>query len=75
MSKITLEVNEKNLETVLLMLGNFKEGLIDNIVTDKKSTKRASTYQPRENKIVKEGQLIRGKYLDKDSYKKRLAKR
>lgn len=74
MGKITIEIDQENIKTVLLILENLKEGLINNISVDEGSLKRQSSYQPRENKVVKEGEVVKGKYLDKNSYKKRLGK-
>jgi hypothetical protein len=38
MSKITLDVENKNVETILSLLNNLKEGLILNIEVDKNSS-------------------------------------
>ena len=80
MSKITLDVNSKNIDTVLMILSNLKSGLISNITTDK----RNNTISKQEEKSVKQEILkdefmkkptSTGKYLSKDEYKHRLQKR
>jgi len=77
MNKITLSVDEKNLETLLTILNNLKDGLIHEIQTDAKSYKKRSTqYQPKTNRIIKEEDSgtndSTGKYANAAAYKQRL---
>lgn len=64
MAKITLEVDEKNLSTVLLILNNLKRGLIKNIDSNKKSMPKpiSSSINNTENR----------KYLSREDFKNRL---
>jgi len=61
MSKITLEVHDKNIDTVMNILNNLKEGLITNISNDNKTHQKPL---PTSN----------SKYLSKDAYKQKLRK-
>jgi len=55
MNEIKLSVNDENLETVLTILNNLKDGLIDNIKTNGKSAKIKNTrYKPKTNTIIRE---------------------
>ena len=74
MSKITLDVNDDNLQTVLLILENLKNGLILNIEIDKKVSKYNTAYKPKVNKVIYENEKLDGKYLNAASFKNRLKK-
>ena len=71
MSQIILNVKDKNISTVLTILENLKDGLIDNIESNETSKKRAR-YQPNNNAIISENQSPNGKYASKSEYKSRL---
>ena len=71
MNQITLNVKDENFSTVLNILENLKDGLIDNIEADKVSKKRVR-YQPNNNTIISENQKPTGKYASKTEYKSRL---
>ena len=86
MAKIVLEVDEKNLGSVITVLNSLKEGLVLNMevnsltqvdIEDKR--KKFTRYQPKSNKVIYEeeqGKLeSMGKYLDPTEFKKRLRKR
>ena len=62
MAKINIEVNNKNLPTVLNILENIKIGLIKNISIEK---------LPKINKAVSSS-ISNKKYLSKDKYKQKL---
>jgi DNA-binding protein len=71
MSQIILNVKGENISTVLNILENLKDGLIDNIQVDTVIKKRVQ-YQPSTNAIVNENQKPSGKYASKSEYKSRL---
>ena len=77
MKEIKLSVDDKNLETVLLILNNLKAGLITKIETVGEELAQTS-YKPRNNKVVLEENSstsdLQGKYISPSSYKKRLQK-
>ena len=76
MKKINIEISDNNLETVLLILQNLKEGLILNIETEKKNIKASTSYKPKENKVIYEDEQmtgkLSGKYANPATYKNRL---
>ena len=74
MSKITLDIKNDNLETVLLILDNLKDGLIENIKVDKSVSKYKPAYQPPKNRVIKEGEVQSGKYMNSTDFKKCLNK-
>lgn len=65
MAKITLDVDDKNLSTVLTILNNLKSGLINNLDT----TISQKAAKPVSSSIASSGQK---KYLSKSQYKKKL---
>ena len=73
MQEITLKVEDKNLETVLIILKSLKDGLISEITS---STKTSTQYKPKLNKIIKEEESgtadTSGKYINPAIYKQRL---
>lgn len=80
MNEIKLSVDDNNLETVLSILNNLKDGLITNIETNGKLTKaRTTQYQPKVNTIVREENSgtndTSGKYTNAAAYKQRLKNR
>lgn len=79
MSKITLDVDKQNLDTVLVILKNLKNGLIKNIDIDQKNV----VNKMQEKKLVKQQAILEdefivkptnSKYLSKDAFKERLKK-
>ena len=74
MSKVTIDVKNDNLETVLTILENLKDGLVENIQVDKSISKKKPTYQPPKNKVIKEGEAQTGKYINPAAFKKRMSK-
>ena len=78
MSKITIDVNESNVEKVLLILESLKEGLVSNIEVKKTTSKYNTAYKPKTNTVIHENEQmsekLSGKYLNAASYKKRLRK-
>jgi hypothetical protein len=64
MAKITLDIDDKNLPTVLNILENLKTGLIKNINLNKNTNIKpvSSSINNNENK----------RYMSKDTYKKKL---
>ena len=77
LNEIKLTVDDKNLETLLTILNNLKDGLIENIETS--TTKKTTQYQPKTNKIIKEDESgtndKSGKYMNPALYKQRLKKK
>lgn len=69
MAQIVLNVKDANVEAVMHILDNLKDGLIDDISSNIK--KKHSKYQPR-NQIVKESEKPTGKYVTPLEYKKRI---
>ena len=67
MAKITLEINDKNLPTVLNILENLKKDLISNI-----SVNAQSKIKPVSSSISGENTK---RYLSKDKYKQKLNQR
>lgn len=79
MSKIVLEVDTKNKDTVLMILNNLKQGLIKNISIDNKTINN----NLEAKKTVKRSQVeddffeiqpTGGKYLSKSAYKAKISK-
>lgn len=80
MNEIKISVEDKNLETVLLLLTNLKEGLVNNISTNgRQTTSRPTQYQPKAGRIIKEEESgtndSSGKYANANAYKQRLNNR
>ena len=81
MNEIKLSVDDKNLETVLIILKNLKPGLIENIETNGKTSnvRKTTQYQPRTNTIIKEEESgtsdKSGKYANAAAYKDRLKRK
>ena len=78
MNKITLSVNDDNLQTVLTILNNLKDTLISDIETHTNIKSRTTQYKPKTNTIIKEENSgtndISGKY-SVSAYRQRLKKR
>lgn len=80
MSKITLDIEERNIETVLTILNNLKPGLIQNMSysnNDIKSRMQAKKVIKQEK--VEEDEFFSktpssGKYLSKSAFKNKLQK-
>jgi len=69
MAKISLHVNDKKLDTLLTILENLKEGLIENIEIEKKK----SYNKPKQiSKEPLEPVSINTKYVDPKTFKERL---
>jgi len=72
MPKITLDVTDKNLETIMTILENLKSGLISSIHVDHKKVQTRTMYHPPYNKVIKENTPVSGKYISPATFKKRL---
>ena len=72
MSKITLEVSDSNVETVLTILNNLKSGLIVAVHVDEKKSKPKAMYIPKTKKVIKENEPVTGKYMSPSAFKKKL---
>ncbi|NOQ30144.1 MAG: hypothetical protein GQ570_03380 [Helicobacteraceae bacterium] len=75
MNEIKLSVNDENMEVVLSILNNLKDGLIKNIDT----TRAKTAYNPKTKVIIKEEESAtsdrNGKYINPAIYKQRLNKK
>lgn len=73
MQEIKLKVENKNVETIMLILENLKDGLISEIISN---TKPFTQYQPKLNRVIKEEESgaadTTGKYINPTIYKQRL---
>lgn len=78
MSKITLDVDDKNLDRVLLILESLKDELVENIEVKKGSRSHNTAYKPKTKQVIYENEQmsekLNGKYLNAASFKKRLKK-
>lgn len=76
MQEINIKVDDKDLETVLLILNNLKSGLIKELKCAKE-LKRSTQYQPKSNKVIYEDETnsLGGKYLNPSAYKAKLGRR
>jgi hypothetical protein len=55
MKEIKLSVEDKNLDTVLMILNNLKTGLLSSIeINGKVGKKQTSQYRPKINTVIKE---------------------
>ena len=77
MNEIKLSVNDKDLNIVLTILENLKDGLIVNIETNANvKAPRHTQYKPKVNSIIKEEESgtsdTSGKYVNASAYKQRL---
>ncbi|MCD6190506.1 MAG: hypothetical protein J7K14_03070 [Sulfurimonas sp.] len=78
MNEIKLSVDEKNLKIVMNILENLKDGLIEKIEANSKtsSMRRSTQYRPKTNTIIKEEESgtsdTSGKYINAAAYKNRL---
>ena len=68
-NEIKLSVDDKNLQTVINILENLKDGLIEKIETNGEVSKRRRTtqYKPRTNTIIKEEESGTSDKSGKDS--------
>ena len=77
MNEIKLTIDDKNLDTVLTILDNLKDGLVSNLEINN-TTSKHTQYKPRTNKIILEEksgtQDTSGKYVSASAYKQRLKK-
>ena len=81
MNEIKLSVDEKNLEIVMNILQNLKDGLIEKIETNSKTSnvRRTTQYQPKTNTIIREENSgtndSSGKYANAAAYKDRIKRK
>ena len=77
MQEIKLKVSDENLETLMIILNNLKDGLILNIESNAKV--RSSQYKPKINTIIKEEDSVTadssGKYINPATYKQKLKRK
>ena len=80
MNEIKLLVEEKNIDLVLSLLTNLKDGLILDIQTNSqvKKLQKHTQYQPKVNTIIREENSgtsdTSGKYMSPSRYKNRAKK-
>lgn len=77
MKQIKLNIKDEKLETVMNILNNLKDGLIESIEVDgvQTSISTFTKYQPKTNKIVYENEKPQGKYLSASAYKAKLVEK
>ena len=76
MNEIKINVDDKNLDAIVMILNSLKDGMLHNFSVNGKSTDQRSTkYQPKTTGVIREensGENDRnGKYLSPSSYKQR----
>jgi len=78
MNKIELSIEDKNLDIVLSIINNLKDGLISGIEISKKD-KYKTNYQPKTKQIILEENAstssLQGKYLNPKAYKQKMQKK
>ncbi|CAM3903631.1 hypothetical protein [Arcobacter cloacae] len=74
MKQIKLNIEDENLEIVLTILNNLKNGLIKSIESSETNISSTTKYQPKLNKVICENEKPQGKYLSTASYKAKLQK-
>ncbi len=73
MPKIVLDVDKKDIELVLNILNNLKDGLIKSIDIDKKTTTRKNNQPPKPITATPEIVSYKSnKYIDPQTFKQRL---
>jgi hypothetical protein len=77
MHEIKINVDEKNLETLLTILNNLKPGLLSSLEVNGNTHKqRTPQYKPKYNKVIKEEDSgtrdTSGKYVSAAAFKQRL---
>lgn len=77
MSEITFDVDKKDLNTVLTILNNLKQGLVKNISVDNKATNSMQTKKAVKNAVLEDEFLsskpTNSKYLSKSAYKQKMS--
>ena len=78
MSRITLDVEKKDLETVLTILNNLKNGLVKNIKVDNKTTNQMQAKKPARKPVLEDefmsAKPTNSKYLSPTAFKNRIKK-
>jgi len=80
LSKIVLDIDEKNIDTVLIILNNLKPGLIKNIssstnnINSRMQAKKLLKQQNIQEDEFMSSSPSTGKYLSKSEYKNKLRK-
>ncbi len=78
MAKITLDVDNKDKDVVLMILKNLKSGLIKDIKVDNKSLQGSSMTRKVQKPVLEDEFLPKatptsaGKYLSKDAFKAKI---
>jgi len=72
--KIVLNIDDEHLQTVMTILTNLKEGLIESIESNGVKPARKASYAPKYGRVVDESQRPAGKYATAAVYKSRLKK-
>lgn len=77
MSKITLDVDKNDVNTILVILNNLKSGLVKNIAVDSKNvtnsiqTKKAAKQAVLEDEFMSKAPST-SKYMSRNAYKNKL---
>ena len=75
MAKVTLEVNDKMLDTFIMIIENLKEGMVERIDIDKRRTynKPKPILDTQQQKAAPQPvSITTGKYVDPKTFKERL---
>lgn len=76
MSKITLDVEKKDLDTVLTILNNLKSGLVKNVKVDNKPTNSMQAKKPVRKPVLEDEFMNTkpsgSKYLSPSAFKNRI---
>jgi len=75
MKQIILNISDENVQTVMSILNNLKDGLIDSIEGAELKGVHKTAYTPKQGTIVSEEEKPVGKYASAATYKSRLKKR
>ena len=69
MSKITLEVNDKHLSEVLIILKSLKNGMITTLNVENKSNALKEKYK---EPVVKSAETLSSRYISPEQFKQKL---
>ena len=72
--KITLNMKDENMDTVMHILTNLKAGLIESINDKPLESAQKTSYTPKHGRIIDESEKPLGKYASSAVYKSRLKK-
>ena len=78
LSKITLDIDDRNIETVLTILNNLKPGLIKNLSTNASNINSRMQVKKMQKQVSQEDEFMeapsKSKYLSRSAFKNKLQK-